>query len=171
MSNAPERPNLESRLAELEHDHRDHCEYAFELDRFHRHGGRVRKELFPSYCNDRGWTLPGVVKDSPAPPVASVAEKHFDMPTNPVLARIAELLGAKRFDLWFGDDTDFHDDDKPFFEVRNNFRLNSIRRNCKTETEQALFEFYGKEVHYDFKVREPPAPVPERKEVMLMKMK
>ena len=44
--------------------------YAFELDRFHRHGGRVRKELFPSYCNDRGWTLPGVVKDSPVPPVA-----------------------------------------------------------------------------------------------------
>jgi len=33
MSNAPERPNLESRLAELEHDHRDHCEYCHDMFR------------------------------------------------------------------------------------------------------------------------------------------
>ena len=77
-------------------------------------------------------------------------------PVLPVLALIAEKLGEKRFDLWFGQDTQCDNDaEQVTFHVRNNFRINSIRRHCKQEIDQAVWEIFGKDLPVDFVVTPP----------------
>ena len=74
----------------------------------------------------------------------------------PVLALIAAKLGEKRFDLWFGQDTQCDNDtEKITFHVRNKFRINSIRRHCKQEIDQAVWEIFGKDLPVDFVVTPP----------------
>ena len=81
-----------------------------------------------------------------------------DRSVSPVLALIAEKLGEKRFDLWFGQDTHCESDTGTVtFHVRNDFRINSIRRHCKQEIDQAVLECFGESVPVDFVVK-PPQP-------------
>ena len=81
---------------------------------------------------------------------------------SPVLALIAEKLGEKRFDLWFGQDTQCDSDtEKVTFHVRNDFRAGSIRRHCKQEVDQAVLEIFGKSLPIDFVVK-PPKTEPKK---------
>ena len=135
-----------------------------------------RDELFVSHLNDRGllagffrrWALlSGGEQLCLEPPSGESGGS-----VSPVMKKIAELLGEKRFDLWFGQETVFHDDGgTPVFTVADSIRIDLIRRHCKAKIDQALTELYGETVQYDFKVRAPPGKVPEREEVVLMKMK
>ena len=85
----------------------------------------------------------------------SLGQDHSD---SPVLTLLAEQLGEKRFDLWFGQDTQCDSDaDKVTFHVRNNFRINSIRRHCQQEVDQAVLKVFGKNLPVDFVVT-PPQP-------------
>jgi chromosomal replication initiator protein len=83
---------------------------------------------------------------------------------------IAEKLGEKRFDLWFGQDTQCHcnignsEAEKVIFHVRNSFRINSIRRHCKQEVDQAVLEIFGKDLPVDFVVK-PPKTEPKKPSV------
>ena len=102
---------------------------------------------------------------------------------SPVLALIAEKLGEKRYDLWFGHDTHCestpckhapsentpnentlcnHDTEKITFYVRNNFRVNSIRRHCKQEIDQSVLEIFGKNIPIDFVVKPPQKTEPKK---------
>ena len=95
-------------------------------------------------------------------PVSDIVQER---PISPVLALIAEKLGEKRFDLWFGQDTrcDNSAGTVTFF-VRNNFKINSIRRHCKQEIDQAVLEIFGKELPVDFVVKPPQVKSPQRVE-------
>jgi len=75
----------------------------------------------------------------------------------PVLALVAEKLGVKRFDLWFGQDTQCECvKEKITFYVRNIFAINSIRRHCLQEIDQAILEVFGKKISVDFLVKPTP---------------
>ncbi|MCL2006351.1 MAG: DnaA/Hda family protein [Planctomycetaceae bacterium] len=98
-----------------------------------------------------------------------------DRPQNcdsPILARIAEKVGEKRFALWFGQDTLCQHEpqtenttERVVFQVRNHFALNSIRRHCSPEIKQAVREICGKDVPIEFAVHSsavPPCDLPVR---------
>jgi chromosomal replication initiator protein len=84
---------------------------------------------------------------------------------SPVLTRIAEKIGEQRFDLWFGQDTQCNNnEEKVTFHVRNHFAINSIRRHCQQEIDQAVREIVGKSLPVEFLVKpvqktEPQKPV------------
>ena len=64
---------------------------------------------------------------------------------HPVLARIAEKMGADRFRVWVGRDTQCSvdvADEKLVFTVRNDFNLTAIKKNCKTEFDASIAELY-----------------------------
>ena len=82
---------------------------------------------------------------------------------SPVLTLIAEKLGEKRFDLWFGQDTQCESGtEKITFFVRNSFRENSIRRHCKQEIDQSVLELLGKDLPIDFVVKPPRKTEPKK---------
>jgi len=94
------------------------------------------------------------------PAATYIVQEHIvqEHSVSPVLALIAEKLGEKRFDLWFGQDTRCDSNAETVtFHVRNDFRINSIRRHCKQEIDQAVLEFFGKSLPVDFIVK-PPQP-------------
>jgi chromosomal replication initiator protein len=77
----------------------------------------------------------------------------LDRPAPPVLVHIAEKIGEKRFDLWFGQDTQcVSSEEKIIFYIRNNFAINSIRRHCQQEIDQAVLDIYGKILPIEFLV-------------------
>ena len=81
-----------------------------------------------------------------------------DISVSPVFALIAEKLGEKRFDLWFGQDTQCDSSaENVTFYVRDVFRVNLIRRHCQKEIDQAIQEIFGKSLSVDFVVK-PPEP-------------
>ena len=57
-----------------------------------------------------------------------------------VMNKISENLGDQNFDLWFGPDTRF-DNDECCFYVQNDFARKSIRRHCTIAIQSALSEF------------------------------
>ena len=76
--------------------------------------------------------------------------------SSPLLDRIAEKLGEKRFDLWFGQNTLSEcSTEKVIFYVCNNFRINSIRRHCQSEIDQAVLELFGTNLPVEFVVKPP----------------
>jgi len=110
-----------------------------------------------------------------APACTEPANTHIakEPSVSPVLALIAEKLGEKRFDLWFGQDTrccheaqSDGDTKKITFHVRNNFRANSIRRHCKQEIDQAVLEIFGKDLLVDFVVKPPKKNEPKKPSVV-----
>ena len=73
---------------------------------------------------------------------------------SPLLMLIADKIGEKRFDLWFGQDTQCeNNEEKITFHVRNNFAINSIRRHCQREINQAVGEIFGKKLSIEFLVK------------------
>ena len=86
-----------------------------------------------------------------APACTEIAQDCFH---SPVLVFIAEKIGEKRFDLWFGQDTHCNSsEEKVTFYVRNNFAVNSIRRHCQQEIDQAVSAVFGKQLPVDFVVK------------------
>ena len=78
-----------------------------------------------------------------------------------LLTLIAEKLGKKRFDLWFGQDTQcICGADKITFTVRSDFTSKSISRYCLKEIDQAVLELFGKKLPIDFVVQPPQKPEP-----------
>ena len=66
-------------------------------------------------------------------------QEFMNTPGGAILAKIADIIGEKRFDLWFGQDTVCKiENDTAVFEVRNTFAINSIRRHCKDAIEVAI---------------------------------
>jgi len=99
-------------------------------------------------------------------PALDVAQEH---PVSPVLALIVKKLGEKRFDLWFGQDTQCDYDsnvEKVTFFVRNSFRIDSIRRHCKQEIDQTVLEIFGKSLPVDFVVKLPQKVEPKQSAVV-----
>ena len=73
---------------------------------------------------------------------------------SPILARIAEKIGEKRFDLWFGQDAQCHNNaEKVTFHIRDTFRISGIRRHCKQAIDQVVSELFGKNLPIDFVVK------------------
>ena len=73
---------------------------------------------------------------------------------SPVLMLIAEKMGEKRFDLWFGQDTQCEcSEEKITFYVRNEYAVNSIRRLCHQEIDEAVFETFSKKLPVEFLVK------------------
>jgi len=73
---------------------------------------------------------------------------------SPVLTRIAETIGEQRFDLWFGQDTQCRQNEESVtFYVRNNFAINSIRRHCQQEIDQAIQDITGKSLPVEFLIK------------------
>ena len=110
-----------------------------------------------------------------------IAQKHTG---HSVLALLAEKLGDKRFDLWFGQDTlcsyqteqsqttqpqtegqttESKQNDgveKVVFTVRNQFKANGIRRHCKQEIDQTVLELFGKALPIEFTINTPQQILP-----------
>ena len=124
-----------------------------------RHGIKPRKELFPSRHAARR-KVKGLVDEHDsrlqpsAPPVACVkppmesdlqvridAAHRSGDPGETVLARIAEKIGEKRFDLWFGREAKVDVAEKELvFSVHNAFAINSIRQHCTAELDETMRE-------------------------------
>ena len=82
------------------------------------------------------------------------ADVSHDCPVSHVLELVAQKIGSSRFDLWFGQDTQcICNEDKITFLVRNNFAINSIRRHCQQEINQAVQEISGKFLPVEFVVK------------------
>ena len=87
-----------------------------------------------------------------------------EQPASPVLVFVAKKIGEQRFDLWFGQDTQcVCHNEKVTFYVRNHFAINSIRRHCQREIDQAVLAICGKDLPVEFLVEatpkaEPPKP-------------
>jgi len=90
-------------------------------------------------------TKPAVAETKPA-----VVSGH------PILSAIAERLGEKRFDLWFGQDTKCDVvGDTVVFTVHNLFTVNSIRRHCSEEVDAVIKQLGYKRAEYNVKPQEP----------------
>ena len=71
-----------------------------------------------------------------------------------VLTRIAEKIGEQRFNLWFGQDAQCRKNgERITFYIRNNFAINSIRRHCQQEIDQAVLEVVGESLPVEFLVK------------------
>ena len=69
------------------------------------------------------------------------AAHRSDDPGEAVLARIAEKIGEKRFDLWFGREAKVDVAEKELvFSVHNSFAVNSIRQHCTAELDETMRE-------------------------------
>ena len=80
-----------------------------------------------------------------------------------LLLLIAEKLGKKRFDLWFGSDTVcLSSTEKITFSVQSDFTSKSILRYCKKEMDQAVLELFGKNLPIEFVVRSPQKTEPKK---------
>ena len=90
-----------------------------------------------------------------------------EQPISPILTRIAEKIGEKHFDLWFGEETQCESNTKKVtFYVSNTFRINSIRRHCKQAIDQTVSELFGKELPIDFVVKPPQTIEPKKPKVV-----
>jgi chromosomal replication initiator protein len=86
-----------------------------------------------------------------------------DHSVSPVLTLVAEKLGEKRFDLWFGQDTQCDSNtERITFYTSKDFRTALIRRHCKKEIDQAVLEIFGKNLPIDFVVKPPQKIVPKK---------
>ena len=75
-------------------------------------------------------------------------------PASTLLLRIAEKIGEKRFDLWFGQDAQCRRTaEKITFYVHNDFAISSIRRHCQKEIDQAVLEICGKNLTIEYLVK------------------
>ena len=90
-----------------------------------------------------------------------------ECPASPILTFIAGKIGEQRFDLWFGQDTQCNNNgEKVTFYVRNNFAINSIRRHCQQEIDQAVLAICGRNLPVEFLVK--PIPIAEPKKPTVM---
>jgi len=91
-----------------------------------------------------------------------------DHSVSPVLELVAEKLGEKRFDLWFGQDTQCRQEvsdnnaTKVTLCVSNSFRLSGILKHCKQEIDQAVLELFGKNLPVEFVVKPPQKDKPKK---------
>jgi len=123
-------------------------------------GNKRRSHLFLSYFEKRKNAAKRVedleLREQSVPVPCGGSTVRGD-PPHPILASIAEKLGEKRFDLWFGQDTVCTiEGGKPVFDVRNAFRSNSIRRHCSPEITETLKALgYAGEPEYRVREMEP----------------
>ena len=97
-------------------------------------------------------------------------ERTQEQSASPVLKSIAEKIGEKRFDLWFGQDTQCVETaEKVTFYVRNNFAINSIRRHCQQEIDQVILELFGQKLPVAFFVKPPQKVEPQKLEPSIPK--
>lgn len=74
-----------------------------------------------------------------------------------IRARIADRIGANRFQTWFGDTTEFHlEDSRLCVLVGNDFIGSWIANNHADDVAQAAREVVGKDVRVDVRVRASP---------------
>ena len=98
-----------------------------------------------------------------------IVQEHSakDHSVSPVLTLIAEKLGEKRFDLWFGRDTQCMCEGKKItFYVRDNFCMGGIRRHCMQEIDQSVLKIFGKNLPVDFVVKPPQKTEPKKPTVV-----
>ena len=89
---------------------------------------------------------------------AEISQEHSqEQSDSPLLVLIAEKMGTDRFRIWFGQDTQCEENgEKITLYVRNDFALNSIRRHCQQEIEQAVLELFGKNLPIELVVKPTP---------------
>ena len=86
-----------------------------------------------------------------------------DCPNSPILALIAEKLGEKLYDRWFGQDAQCEGNAKKItFYVRNDFRVGGIRQHCKQEIDETILEIFGKNLPVEFVVKPPQKTEPKK---------
>jgi len=91
-------------------------------------------------------------------------QDRFD---SPMLTLIAEKLGQKRFDLWFGHDTQcVCSAEKVTFYVQSDHTSKLILRYCKKEINEAVQELFGESLPIDFVVKPPPKTEPKKPPVV-----
>jgi chromosomal replication initiator protein len=99
-----------------------------------------------------------------APVSTDITQEHSD---SPILAYLAQTIGEKRFDLWFGQEVQCDcEADKVTFHISNTYRINAIRSHCKKEIDQAVLEVFGKNVAIDFVLKPPKKAEPKKPAVV-----